>query len=266
MKDRKINPFVIFSIIGSVLIMFLLYNGFNNKSEFEEAYNKNQKQIANLEATLEKQKGDRNKRVEEMNPELFFATSEGVRVANFQNEIGQITDFTEDKDEKMFELNKDVKPLFKDGIGATSVWFYPGSTAGDNSFTSTDRLKYKWTFNSTFSTIRDDYPVLWTCRVSDSGIEDDGKLLAFALAKYDGDKHQFYNSKVYYTNLGNKYVGSNLNQDDNLRIEKRDLNYEDPNKVKEESKDANKEKLRKEDDKPLRDESYEQLWGGSGDN
>lgn len=269
MKNKKINPFTIFSLIGVLAIVFILYSSYNNKVDFDGAYAKNNKTIASLEKEFKIEKRKEKQIVDEMNPDLYSATNEGVRVSNFQNEIGMITDYTQDKDEKRFALNKDVKPLFKDGVGATSIWFYPAAGLNQGSFDEKSRLKYKWTFNSTFSTIRNDYPVLWTCRVNDSGIDLDGQLLAFALAKYDGKEKVFYNPKIYYTNLGSKYMGSNFNQDDNLRRERRDLNYEEPKYIdneESENESNNGEKLREyeKDNEPLRDESYEELWGQSG--
>lgn len=64
-------------------------------------------------------------------------------------------------------------------------------------------------------------------------------------------------------------MGSNFNQDDNLRRERRDLNYEKPKDINDEldeDKKDSKEKLRENErkNKPLRDESYEELWGQSG--
>ena len=137
---------------------------------------------------------------------IYNATERGQAVADYQN-LFYIPNLIGDELRAVRERNYDViDSLFMPGVRNVRVgWYviYDGNVR-------TEWPDYSWQFETVHDFDMIEIPVMWRC------VTDEGVVLAFTTATYDGITKRFSNMRTYVTSNGaSRFVGTDSAHDAN---------------------------------------------------
>lgn len=199
--DKIKNKSVIIRAVISIILVLLSFGTFNLMQKgsllYAEKYAKNEIYISDLESTLSDLSQRGSVSVNTVAVTLKSAADRGNNVAYLQNNY-QVLDVLEN--ETTYVNNADALDSFfaDDSKNARVEWYRAYSDTKSES----EKLQYKWSFESVYSFSVDSIDVIWLCREDTTG-----ELLAYTTGIYNVSSNQFSNIERKITRFGNQYIG-----------------------------------------------------------
>lgn len=199
--DKIKNKSVIIRAVISIILVLLAFGTFNLMQKgsllYAEKYAKNEIYISDLESTLSDLSQRGSVSVNTVAVTLKSAADRGNNVAYLQNNY-QVLDVLENETTYVNNANA-LDTFFADDSKNARVEWYRARSDTD---TKSEKLQYKWSFESVYSFSVDSIDVIWLCREDTTG-----ELLAYTTGVYNVSSNQFSNIERKITRFGNQYIG-----------------------------------------------------------
>lgn len=200
---KKIMLAIVFCILGIAGFGYLIYQ---NTSQYQIAYAKNEKQLGRLRGKLKTTEGKIVKTAEERKVDFQNASQLGTKIEQLQNNELRAIDVSSDEGIAKFQTLLDQQDEFY-GEGskfARSPWYVLGKLPE-----GVQPPDFTWKFQTTYSLNSDRIKVLWICEDRTTG-----DLLAYTTGVYNASLNQMKDMKVHTTLQGLKYIASDTSAEE----------------------------------------------------